>query len=143
MEGGEVDAVVIVGFGGVEPGQGCGADPIPGRLEGTEWRLVSLPGAADVPPGLDATLLLDPDTRRSSGSTGCNRYGGGYDLEGGRLTLSLSTLTRMACPGHLAAVETDFLEALRLAGGYRFVGAFLELLGEAGPVARFGPEAES
>ncbi|HSG07739.1 MAG TPA: META domain-containing protein [Longimicrobiales bacterium] len=142
LEGGEVDAVVIVGFGGAEPGHGCGADPIPGRLEGTEWRLVSLPGAADVPSGAEATLLLDPDTRRSSGSTGCNRFGGGYALEGGRLTLGLSTLTRMACPGPLAALEADFLEALRVAGGYRFVGEFLELLGEAGPVARFGPRAQ-
>ena len=142
MEGGEVDAVVVTAFGGIEPGQGCGDEPVTARLEGTEWRLVALPGAVDVPPDADASLLLDPEPRRSSGSTGCNRFTGGYDLQGGRLTVSVSALTRMACPDPLTTLETDYLEALRLAGSYRFAGVFLELLGETGPVARFAPPEE-
>jgi copper homeostasis protein (lipoprotein) len=139
MEGGEVDAVVVTAFGGVDPGSGCGPEPLTGLLEGTEWRLVALPGAVDVPTDAVATLLLDPDGHRSSGSTGCNRFTGGYDLAGGRLTVSLSALTRMACPDPLATLEVDYLEALRGAGTYRFAGGLLELLGEAGPVARFAP----
>lgn len=139
MEGGEVDAVVVTAFGGVDPGRGCGGEPVTGLLEGTEWRLVALPGAGDVPADAVATLLLDPEGHRSSGSTGCNRFTGGYDLAGGRLTVSVSALTRMACPDPLATVEADYLEALRGAGTYRFAEGFLELLGEAGPVARFAP----
>lgn len=137
MEGGDVDAVVVTDFGAVHPGQGCGAEPVAGRLEGTEWRLVSLPGGADVPENALATLLLDPETKSASGSTGCNRFTGPFDLEGGRLTFGLTAVTRMACPDPLGGLEVDFLEALRLTGGYRFVGGFLELLGEVGTVARF------
>ena len=137
MEGGEEDAVVVTTFQGAHPGEGCGAEPVVGRLEGTEWRLVALPAGVDVPAGVDATLLLDPDLRQASGSTACNRFTASYDLEGGRLTVGLTAVTRVACPDPLAGVEADFLEALRLTGGYRFSGAFLELLGEAGAVARF------
>lgn len=142
MEGGEVDAVLVTAFGEAHPGQGCDGDPVVGGLEGTEWQLVSLPGGVDVPPGVAATLLLDPDMHRALGSTGCNRFTGSYELEGGRLTLGLTALTRMACPDPLGGVEADFLEALRLTGSYRFAGGLLELLGEAGAVARFaGPDA--
>jgi heat shock protein HslJ len=138
MEGGDVDAVVVTSFTGAHPGEGCGGGPVAARLEGTEWRLVSLPGVVEqVDPEIAATLLLDPEGRRSSGSTGCNRWSGGYDLAGGRLTVSVGVMTRMACADPAALVERGFLEALRVSGGYRFVGGALELLGEAGTVARF------
>lgn len=46
-------------------------------------------------------------------------------------------MTRMACQDGLDVVETDYMEALLLTGGYRFHDGLLEFLGEAGPVARF------
>jgi len=139
MEGGDVDAVVVTRFGGAEPGRGCGDEPVTAPLEGTLWSLVALPGARAVPAGARATLVLDPEARTASGSTGCNRFTGRYDLQGGRLTVGITATTRMACPEALVALDADFLDALRVAGSYRFVGAFLELLGETGPVARFAP----
>ncbi|HSG47150.1 MAG TPA: hypothetical protein VLA43_04950, partial [Longimicrobiales bacterium] len=48
MEGGEIDVVVVTGFLGAAPGEGCGEEPVPEGLEGTEWRLVELPGASEV-----------------------------------------------------------------------------------------------
>lgn len=136
MEGGEVDAIVVTSFQGAHPGEGCGPEPVVARLEGTEWRLVALPGGVDVPSDAGATLFLDPDLRQATGSTGCNLFTASYALEGGRLTLGLAAVTRRACPEPLDAVEADLLEALRVTGGYRFAGGFLELLGEAGAVAR-------
>lgn len=139
MEGGEVDAVVVTDFGEAEPGLGCGGDVVTAPLEGTEWRLVGLPGAPDPPARAMATLLLDPETKTSSGSTGCNRFSGAYRLQGPLLTVGVGSVTRMACPGAFGTLETDFLEAVRVAGQYRFRNGYLELLGEVGPVARFAP----
>src|ERR687896_597449 len=53
-------------------------------LVGTDWRLVSLgpPGAeTDVVTGTTVTLRLGEDGR-AGGSTGCNTYGGTYEVRG-------------------------------------------------------------
>ena len=99
--------------------------------------LVSVPGGGEVPSGSDASLLLHPEERAATGSTGCNRFTGSYTLNGGRLSLGMTATTRMACPPPLMALEADYLEALRLTGSFRILGDTLELLGEAGAVARF------
>ena len=112
-------------------------EPVTGQpLEGTEWVLAELEG--DVPPAAArATLLLDRGALGASGSGGCNQLTGSYDLTGGRLTFGTMASTRRACPGPLMALEDRCLGALGRVGGYRLVGAGLELLGEAGTVARF------
>lgn len=135
MEGSPVDALVVEAFEAVWPGMGC-EGPVDGVLEGVEWVLVGLPGGFDIPAGARATLTLEREGRLLSGSTGCNRYSGAYELEGGFLTLSATGSTRMACGEALMRLEASYLEALRATGSFRLNGSRLDLLGESGVVAR-------
>ena len=56
----------------------CPADVI----EGISWQLVAVGGAPAV-PGTEATMTLNGG--RVSGTTGCNRYTGTYELGSGRI----------------------------------------------------------
>jgi heat shock protein HslJ len=135
MEGTAVDALVVETFEATWPGMGC-EGPVDGALEDVEWVLVGLPGGPDIPPEARATLKLGREGRLLSGSTGCNRYRGAYELEGGLLTLSVAGSTRMACLEALMGLEASYLEALRVTGSFRLMGSRLDLLGESGVVAR-------
>jgi heat shock protein HslJ len=135
MEGDPVDALVVDTFEAARPGMGC-EGPLDGALEGVEWVLVELPGGSDIPSGARATLTLGREGRILSGSTGCNRYRGAYELSGGLLTLSVTGSTRVACGEALTGLEASYLEALRVTGSFRLSGSKLELLGESGTVAR-------
>jgi heat shock protein HslJ len=108
-------------------------------LEGTEWIVVELPGASPPPGGPHATLVLDREGSVIRGSTGCNTFDGSWEVAGTRLTLGLTSITGRQCDGALARLETDYLEALRRTGSFRLRGDVLELLGEAGVVARLEP----
>ena len=138
--GGQASALEVHAFLEAWPGSGCGSEVVAAPLEGTEWRLVDLPGGAPLPDGAHATLLLDPETHASSGSTGCDGFRGAYRLEGGRLTVGVTSLAGQACEESVAALHADYLEALRVTGAYRFREGRLELLGEGGAVARFEAE---
>lgn len=137
MEGDPVRTLFVDGFEGAFPGVGCGGAEADLPLEGTEWVLTEVVGGVTVPEGADASLVLASMEGRAAGSSGCNRFIGTYDLAGGRITFGMEALTRRACSGPLMDLERDYMEALRLTGSYRLVGATLELLGESGPVARF------
>lgn len=106
-------------------------------MEGTEWVLVTLPGAPPPPPGARATLLMERERSTLSVSSGCNTFDGAYQLVGARLTLGLGERTWARCGPELARLETDYLDALRRTGSYRLRGDTLELLGELGVSARF------
>ncbi len=108
-------------------------------LEDTEWVLVALPGAPGPPPGAHATLVLDRDGSLLHGSTGCNDFDGSWEIAGTRLTLGVTGITGRGCDAELTRLQTDYIEALRRAGSFRLLGDVLELLGEAGVVARFEP----
>jgi len=107
---------------------GCGrAYPDARSLDGSEWRIASVGGAAVTLPR-PATIAFDED--RVSGSTGCNRFTGGYTLQAGRLSTPRLAMTRMACMGEAGAVEaavTDLLNDPMVAypmrdGSIRLVG---------------------
>jgi len=137
MEGPDADALVVERFIRAWPGLGCDGESVDRPIEGVDWVLVELPGGSPVPEGHVASLRLDREAHRLSGSTGCNRYHGSYELTGPRLHVDPTAMTRAACAGpELAQVERDFLEALRVTGSARVVGEVLELIGEAGVVAR-------
>jgi heat shock protein HslJ len=105
----------------------------PPRLEGTSWVLVSLAG---IPPVADTEITATFGTdRRVSGSAGCNRYTGAYEISGPSIEVGPLASTRMYCPtpgvmeqeqrylvtleaSVLAAVEGDQL-LLADAGGTR------------------------
>lgn len=74
-----------------------------------DWTVTDLNGSA-LPEGLDVTLSFADG--RISGSSGCNRFTGGYELTGEGLTLGQIAATRMACPPPAMETEQAVLAAL-------------------------------
>lgn len=111
-------------------------------LEGTTWRLVELGGRPARPAGTDApNLRLDAAQKRAGGNTGCNSYGGGYELSGESLRFGALASTRRACADEaLNAQEAAFLGALGDTRSWRVTGDTLVLSGESGVVARFAAQ---
>lgn len=90
--------------------QGCGGDPRD-LLEGAEWTVTAIDGEP-VPEAVEATLkFLEPD--RIAGSSGCNRFMGGYELTGEGLSFGTLAGTMMACPEPKMAFEQQFLARLQ------------------------------
>jgi heat shock protein HslJ len=72
-------------FAPLEP-NGCNAATA--SLENTYWKLTQLRDSAiSASPKNEPHLILDSETRRVSGSGGCNRLVGSYTLDGDRLNL--------------------------------------------------------
>src|SRR5262245_2890227 len=98
-------------MGGV-PGTQRGSNP---TLEGKYWRATELVGKPT--PAQDskreAHLMFQP-LGRFTGSDGCNRLTGGYELKGDAISFGGMALTRMACEG-TGDVERAFAEALKRA----------------------------
>jgi len=76
---------------------------------------------------------------RVAGSAGCNRIGGGYTLDGDKLSFQANMLsTMMACPEPLMAQDQAVGAALVKVAGWRLAGEMLELVDSAGaPLLRF------
>ena len=115
--------------------------PNPGSapLENTYWKLTSLGGSPIVTasPQREAHLILQPANRRVTGSGGCNRLSGSYQVNGDRISLGLVASTMMACVDGMKT-EQNFLKALGRAIRWRISGQRLELLDAAGtPLASF------
>jgi heat shock protein HslJ len=104
-------------------------------LEKTEWKLVRL-GDAEV-KGDDLRqkpeIVLDPGAHRVSGSGGCNRITGGYELKGEDLTFGQMASTMMACPSGMET-EQGFLKALGQVKRWKIAGRKLELMDGSGKV---------
>jgi len=96
-----------------------------------EWQLISY-GDPQAPMMVAThslvTLLLNEEEGQVGGSTGCNRYGGGYTLDGQALTFSAMFMTEMACvDSSLMAQERAFLDALGAVNRYEIVDGQLIL----------------
>jgi putative lipoprotein len=108
-------------------------------LENTYWKLTRLGDdtvtVASKQP--EPHLILNSGTGRATGSGGCNRMSGSYQLSGDRLSLGQMVSTMMAC---VEGMETEqaFLKALGQVNGWSITGRQLELEDAAGQVlARF------
>jgi heat shock protein HslJ len=108
-------------------------------LENTYWKLTHL-GEAPVSVAekqREPHFILNPADKRISGSGGCNRFTGGYELQGDRLIFKQMAGTMMAC---VDAMDTEkaFLSALGKSAQARIKQQQLELLDASGSVlARF------
>lgn len=108
-------------------------------LRNTYWKLTHL---GDTPTRTaarqrEAHLIFAAHQQSVSGSGGCNRIMGGFELDGDKLHLSRTVATRMACPDGLEQ-EQRFLKSLGDVEHYRINGNQLELLDRSGEViARF------
>ena len=107
----------------------------PLKLEKTEWRLKQLGGLAVTvdDPKRTPYLMLDPAAHRASGSGGCNRVTGPYQLTGNQVTFSRMASTMMMCPSGMD-LEQRFLKALNQAKRWRIEGQELKIMDGAGKV---------
>lgn len=104
-------------------------------LAGTDWRLVSLgPAGAetDVVTGTTVTAKFGEDGR-VGGSTGCNSYGGTYDVRGDTISIGRLISTKRACLDQNAnEQERRFLAALEGANRFRLSSDRLTILSDRG-----------
>jgi heat shock protein HslJ len=113
-------------------------------LEKTEWKLIRLGRAAVKGDDLhrQPQIVLDPVSHRASGSGGCNRIMGGYELKGDKLTFARMASTMMACPGGMGT-EQNFLKALGRVKRWKIAGQQLELMDGSGKVVAVFEVADS
>ena len=108
-------------------------------LRSTRWQLAAL-GDKAVPVAdtqRAAHMILQADSKQLTGSGGCNRMFGVYELNGDALRFSGIGSTKMACPSGMD-IETAFLPTLLKVAKWRVVGQQLELSDSTGMVlARF------
>jgi copper homeostasis protein (lipoprotein) len=119
--------------GKVGPAETVAVTSVP--LEKTEWNLIKLGDATVKVEDLHRRpeLILDPTSHRVSGSGGCNRIMGGYELNGEMLTFGQMASTMMACASGMET-EQNFLKALGQVKRWKITGHQLELMDEAGKV---------
>jgi len=89
---------------------GCGGRILPpDTLAGSNWTFVSIGGVA---VAADRPTSLQFDGNRLSGSAGCNRFSGGYAVDGTKLTAGPLMATEMACPGPAMTQEDTVLKMM-------------------------------
>jgi heat shock protein HslJ len=104
-------------------------------LESTSWKLTGLgDSSVSAPsPQREAYFLLDPANHRVSGSGGCNRLAGSYELHGKQLKFGQMAGTMMACPEGMDT-EQAFLKSLGQVTRWKITGQSLELFDSDGKV---------
>ena len=106
-------------------------------LENTHWKLTSLGEVPVKAVSREPLFVLNSETHRVSGSGGCNRLTGRYELKDDHLTFRQMATTMMTCAEGMDT-EKAFLKALREAKTWKMAREELELLNDAGNVmARF------
>ena len=108
-------------------------------LRSTRWQLVALGDKAVAVADTQRAphIILQADSKQLTGSGGCNRMFGVYELNGDALRFSGIGSTKMACPSGMD-IETAFLPTLLKVAKWRVLGQQLELSDSTGMVlARF------
>jgi len=108
-------------------------------LTETQWNLIELNGS---PVAVRSTeqqpyIYLQVQGDRLSGSGGCNRFFGSFDVSGGSLQFHSVAQTMMACPGASMQREPELLEALKLVTSYQISGTTLQMRLDDRVLARF------
>ncbi len=109
-------------------------------LENTYWKLVELRGQAVKTADGERELhfILQGPRRQVAGYSGCNRLGGGYTLDGDKLSFGRSASTMMACAPAAMELEGRFHAMLAATARWRIDGERLALSDTQGTLlARF------
>ena len=107
-------------------------------LEGTYWKATELAGKPTPAQDPASEAHLTFQAGRVSGSDGCNRITGSFQLTGERVTFGQMAGTQMACVNAGARTEGPFRDALNKAARLTISGDRLELFDAAGtPLASF------
>ena len=107
------------------------------EIEGIEWKLIRVGVLAVMSDGAQANIAFHADGSKISGSGGCNRLVGSYQLNGNSLRISPVGMTRMACPEPLMKQEQEVNKALEATTSYKLSGNTLELLNGEKTLAQF------
>jgi putative lipoprotein len=105
----------------------------PQSLAGAEWRITEIAGK---PVPADTKVTMAFADGRVAGTSGCNRYFGGFEAGPGTLKVGQAGSTMMACPEPMMQTEQAFLEALRQVTGFTVSGNSLTLTGASGPLMK-------
>jgi heat shock protein HslJ len=113
-------------------------------LAGTAWDLAQYAPAGStaltsVPVGVKATAEFTAD--QIAGSSGCNRFSGGYTTDGSTIDLGPLASTAMACVGEAMAVEADYLARLDEASTFSVGQGTMTMSNGAGEVVLSYTEA--
>ena len=105
----------------------------------TQWNLIELNGTAVNVPASEGQvyIYLQQEGDKLSGSDGCNRLFGSYDLSGSSLQFHSVAQTLMACRGAFTERESEFMEALKLVTSYQISDNVLQLKVDDRVLARF------
>lgn len=105
----------------------------------TQWNLVELNGSSVSVPASEGQvyIYLQEDGDKLSGSDGCNRFFGSYDLSGSSLQFHSVAQTMMACRGAFAEREAELIAALKLVTSYQISDNGLQLKVDDRVLARF------
>ena len=109
------------------------------HLTGIEWRVTELSGHPVATPlhGERPFIFFDQATGQARGYAGCNRFFGGYEMNGGTLKFGPVGATKRACPDLEEGLETEFLKALDATRSWRIMEGALQLLNDGLVLARF------
>lgn len=108
-------------------------EPLP--LVGTRWRLESLAYGSDAvssPLAGELPTARFDDAGNVGGSTGCNTYGGRYQVDGEAIAIGEMRVSLRQCASEVAQQEDVFQRALLRAVTYVIEGDVLTLSDEAG-----------
>ena len=95
------------------------------------WSLRDI-NSKPIPPGLDASLMIDGNLR-GSGFTGCNSWSATlYPVKDQHLLLGPYALTKKQCSKEIMAVEFGFLSALSGSPSWDLVNGDLVIKGPKG-----------
>ncbi len=101
-------------------------------LAGTKWKIETIGGAQ---PAVNLVITAEFNDGRVSGTSGCNSYGAAYSAKDGKLELTDTAVTEMACEdSYLMESEQTFLTLLGSVRAYQLSDSRLELKDEAGNV---------
>jgi heat shock protein HslJ len=93
------------------------------------WKLISYgPAASPTPavPNTEAGITFNQD-ETVTGNSGCNGFGGKYDVDGNQITFSEIVSTLMACDDARMAQETVVHQVLTGTASYKIEGNTLTL----------------
>lgn len=107
-----------------------GASTGPASLIGPTWIAEDI-GGRGVVDGLRTEITFGTDGR-ATGTGGCNRFNGGFTLEGSNLRFGPAASTNMACAPAAMDQEQRFHAALAEVRGYRIENGILHLTDGAG-----------
>jgi heat shock protein HslJ len=118
---------------------------VPISITETHWNLIELDGnaIAAVTSGRNQPYIyLQRPGDKISGSGGCNRLFGTFDLSGNSLQFHSVASTRMACADNSMANEAALLEALKLTTSFQLDGNVLQLRVDDRILARFQADSK-